>query len=375
MDTYFAPAGRADHGELQRDIVLASKNPMVNGLLRTAGGLLAVLNPQRQILAVNDAFLKTMGAEDATRVLGLRPGEAINCVHAHELAGGCGTSKFCSTCGTAIAIVACLASEQPEERKCATTIEKNGKKFDLYFRVRSSLITFEGRLLILLLLQDITASQRWAAVERLFFHDISNLIMGVQGASELMSLADEKGMRELAEVVYTTSSRLAGEVAIQRALSKDDISEYELKLQDITAEHVVRELRGFFTGHPVASGKSLNLGQTGLHQRFVTDLSLLLRILTNMLMNALEATEVGGEVRFWVEVDEEAITFCVWNRQAIPEDVSLRVFQRHFSTKEDPGRGFGTYGMKLFGELYLGGKVSFTTSQSEGTVFRLRLPL
>jgi len=375
MDTYFAPAQRANNDDLQRDIAVASKNPIVNGLLKTAGGLLAVLNPQRQILTVNDAFLKMLGAEDAGKVLGLRPGEVVKCVHANELAGGCGTSRFCSTCGAAIAIVTCLASEKPEERKCAVTVDRNGRKLDLCFRVRSSLITFEGRLLILLFLQDITASQRWAAIERLFFHDINNLITGVQGASELMLLENEEEMRRLAEVVHRTSSRLADEIAIQKALSKDDISEYQLALQEITVEQVIRDLQAVFASHPVARGKLLNLGQLDSQQRFVTDVSLLLRILTNMMVNALEATKEGGEVRFWVEQDEDAITFCVRSKEVIPEDIALRIFQRHFSTKEEPGRGFGTYAMKLLGELFLGGKVSFTTSESEGTVFRFRLLL
>jgi signal transduction histidine kinase len=375
METYFAPAERANNSELQRDIVLASVNPVVNGLLKTAGGLLAVLNAQRQIVAVNDAFLKMLGAVDGSKVLGLRPGEAIRCVHAHELAGGCGTSKFCSTCGAAIAIVTCLAGEKLEERKCAATIERNGKKLDLCFRVRSSLITFEGRLLILLFLQDITASQRWAALEHVFFHDINNLITGLQGASELMDLADGVEMGKLAKIIHLTSLRLANEVAIQRALVKDDLSEYQLSLQEVTAEQVIQELQAVFSSHPVTKGKSLNVGQVAVHRPFTTDLSLLLRILTNMLLNAFEATEEGGGVRLWVEQEEDKITFCVWNKRAIPEDVALRVFQRHFSTKEEPGRGLGTYSMKLLGEYFLGGTVDFTTSESDGTVFRFRLPL
>jgi signal transduction histidine kinase len=375
METHFAPAERANNSELRRDIALASTNPVLNGLLKTAGGVLAVLNAQRQIVAVNDAFLKMLGAVDAGKVLGLRPGEAIKCVHAHELAGGCGTSKFCSTCGAAIAIVACLAGEKLEERKCAATIERNGKKFDLCFRVRSSLITFEGRLLILLFLQDITASQRWAAIEHVFFHDINNLITGLQGASELMNLEDEIEIRKLAKSIRWTSLRLANEVAIQQALLKDDLSEYQLSLQEVTAEQVIHELRAVFSSHPVTKGKFLNLGQVSVRRPFVTDLSLLLRIMTNMLINAFEATEEGGGVKFWVEQEQDTVSFCVWNRRAIPEDVTLRVFQRYFSTKEEPGRGLGTYAMKLLGEYFLGGAVDFTTSQSDGTMFRFRLPV
>ena len=93
-----------------------------------------------------------------------------------------------------------------------------------------------------------------------------------------------------------------------------------------------------------------------------------------MLVNAFEATEPGGAVRLWLEQSGREVTFCVWNRQAIPGDVAPRVFQRNFSTKAESGRGLGTYAMKLFGETYLGGDMSFTTSKESGTIFRLRLP-
>jgi sensor histidine kinase regulating citrate/malate metabolism len=54
--------------------------------------------------------------------------------------------------------------------------------------------------------------------------------------------------------------------------------------------------------------------------------------------------------------------------------VRPRIFQRCFTTKPGEGRGQGTFAMKLFGEGYLGGTVSFETSAREGTTFELRLP-
>lgn len=58
----------------------------------------------------------------------------------------------------------------------------------------------------------------------------------------------------------------------------------------------------------------------------------------------------------------------------MPEQVRLQVFQRSFSTKGEPGRGIGTYSIKLFGETYLGGRVSFSSQEPEGTTFTLVVP-
>ena len=66
--------------------------------------------------------------------------------------------------------------------------------------------------------------------------------------------------------------------------------------------------------------------------------------------------------------------YCVGELKRKPDAVAKRVFQRNFTTKEGAGRGLGTFSTKLFGEQILKGKVQFTSSPAEGTVFELRLP-
>jgi signal transduction histidine kinase len=93
-----------------------------------------------------------------------------------------------------------------------------------------------------------------------------------------------------------------------------------------------------------------------------------------MLTNAFEATPPKGQVRLHVEAERQALNFHVWNAVPIPQEVAMRIFQRHFSTKSEDGRGLGTFSMKLLGERVLGGQVSFTSTESKGTTFRFRLP-
>ncbi len=60
-----------------------------------------------------------LGIDDLAKALGLRPGEALQCIHADDEPSGCGTTKFCSTCGAAIAIVSSLKHNKSVERICA----------------------------------------------------------------------------------------------------------------------------------------------------------------------------------------------------------------------------------------------------------------
>jgi len=53
--------------------------------------------------------------------------------------------------------------------------------------------------------------------------------------------------------------------------------------------------------------------------------------------------------------------------------VQLQVFQRSFSTK-GPGRGIGTYSIRLLVSRYLRGTVDFESSKEQGTTFRVHLP-
>ncbi len=375
METEFAPAERAAPEELSRSLRLIAGDPVINGLMKTAEGFLLVLNPYRQILAVNDAFLRYLRAGGVEEILGLRPGEAVGCVYADEHPGGCGTSRACGRCGAVLAVLASIRSGRIEEERCALSVRKGDERRDLYFRVRSCPISSDGESCLLVFFQDATREERRAGLERAFFHDLNNIITNLVWTSDNMREADEGELDELCSRVRHLSLRLANEVSVQRMLLQAQEGEYRPSLERTTAKGLVEELREFFEASPVARDKTLRIAGSLPEEALRLDTSLVLRIMTNMLVNAFEATGPGGEVRLWVEeAPEGGLRFCVWNDQYIPGDVACRIFQCHFTTKKGSGRGIGTYAMKLFADRLLGGAVDFTTSEEDGTVFRLLVP-
>jgi signal transduction histidine kinase len=251
---------------------------------------------------------------------------------------------------------------------------RNGKPEDICLQVRTCPLPLEGQRMILLFLQDITVEEWRAALERVFFHDINTTLQSLVGMSFLMEYMEDRELREMARPLQLMTWRIAREVRIQNALSGKNLRGYRLELQDITVLQIIEEMRSFFASHPLAAQKRLSAPKTVPFILIRTDPSLLSRVLITLLKNAFEATDHDGEVRFWVEEEDDNILFCVWNRQPVSEAAALRIFQRHFSTKSGPGRGFGTYSVKLFGEGILKGKVDFSSSSQAGTVFRLKLP-
>jgi signal transduction histidine kinase len=269
--------------------------------------------------------------------------------------------------------VTSLETDEPAERLCALATPGKGSQSNLALNVRSQPVHIDGRRFLLLFLRDVTEEEERAALERVFYHDFNNILGMLQGASDVLARRDPS---ELATTVNQAAVRLVREMAVQRCIMrKGSREECRPLLQEYPAALAIREIGNFFENHPSARKKRVLLPQAEPGSRLRTDLSLLLRILTNMIINALEATPQGGEVRLWLEPGEGFLGFLVRNPGEIPADVAARIFQRGFSTKEQPGRGFGTFSMKLLGEEMLGGRVDFTTSAQDGTVFRFLHPL
>lgn len=367
--THFAPPQRRTREELQADVIAISRNPVIDNLMAISNGLFAVLNDKRQVVALNDSFMKMVGIEDVEEALGLRPGEYVKCIHACDMEAGCGTSEYCSTCGAVLSILSALTTNKPQEQSCALTIEKDNQDLDLYFSVRSCPITIDDSVFILFFMQDISAQQYRSCLERSFFHDISNILCALSLKSEL--LASRPGVQQdKIQELYMIVQRVVQEVTIQHNLMNSLEMSCQPLYSDVSVNALLAEIELVFRDHPLTLKRSVEIEFLSTDVILKTDFHLTCRILVNMVTNALEASDKDGSVRVYCEPDANAIALAVWNDGVIGEDVAKRLFQKNFSTKGTLGRGFGTYSMKLFGEQILGGRVTFESSAAGGTIFR-----
>ncbi len=372
---YVQPSGRSGKETISLQVSAALASPVVDTLMRLFGSIVAILNEHRQILAVNTALLRLLGVEDTAAVIGLRPGEALHCVHAYDTPDGCGTGQTCRSCGAALALAAREVSDEPVEEECVLTVEQEGEQKDLDFRVTALPLLAEDTLFTVLIMEDISVDKRRAALERTFFHDVNNMIASLVGASQLLGTCETGEYKsELVDNIRKASIRLAREITIQRQLMQADQGRYVLSFQPRKLSHEIADLRDLFRHHPAANSKTIDWPEMPDDVELYTDANLLTRVLTNALLNALEATDPGGRVEFNVEADDADVSFLIHNTGAIPPEIVGRIFQRYYTTKGGSGRGLGTYAMKLFTERYLDGEVSFTTSQADGTTFRIRVP-
>lgn len=371
--TRFASPERLAGEALAADIARAASSPVVEALLRSLGTAVFVVNAYRQILAANTEALQMLGLAEPEVILGLRPGEAVHCVHAHEEPGGCGTCTACATCGAVLAIIVALKRGHVEERRCALRVEAKGGPLDVDLRARAVPFSVEGQDLVLLALTDARQESRQAALERAFLHDLSSVLTGLVVAADAVGSPDPREAQEAASDVRLIADRLVREVRLQRSLSSAAFEGYRPGLEPVLVAGLFEDLARLFHRHPVASARSLSI-EPPLLPAIRTDRFLVARVLTNMLQNAFEATPPGGVVRLRAGIDQGCVRLEVHNPGAIPAAVVPRIFQRHFTTKEGPGHGEGTWSMKSLGEKLLGGEVGFETDRLAGTTFWFRLP-
>jgi signal transduction histidine kinase len=372
MDSHFAPGGRARPEELAELARETIRNPIVQVVLESAEGFVLVLDEHRQVLAANPELLHALDLVIDGALLGARPGEVLGCTHAQSGPSGCGTSRACSQCGAVLAILAAQQGSSPVDGECWLSFHRNGRFEASEFRVRATPLTLGNHHLTVLVLVDISASKRRDVLESLFHHDVSNTLQGLWAWGEILQSASVTP-KEAGQKILEISLRLKQELDSHRLLLAAESGTFEVELETLRVHDIFSRIEGMFAPRSLARHRTLIIKYPEQSGCVRSDQELLLRILENMVTNALEATPPGEPVEVWFTPEEGHACFHVRNPGVLPEEVALRIFQRSFSTKGGKGRGLGTYSMKLFGETYLGGRVFFESRPEDGTTFTLEL--
>ena len=375
MSSKFASEERADADILAKDYHLFSSLKNIKEFLNALPYVVAILNPERQIIYSNKALINLLNVNSVEELLGLRPGEAIGCVHSGEEDGGCGTSESCKFCGAVRTILKCQKERIKVTDECRITSLINGNEVAFDLMVTAAPIYIEKKEYSILSLNDISNEKRRKALERIFFHDIINTAGSLNSIIEIMKDVDEtEKLKEFVELAGNTSKDLIDEILAQRELLAAENNELNVKRIAVFSHELLNELVMKIMHNEFAREKSVIIDKNSSNLTFTTDVLLLKRVLVNMLKNALEATQEKGKVIIGCDNDDNNIIFRVHNTSYIPKDVQMQIFMRSFSTKGN-NRGLGTYGMKLLGERYLKGKVYFKSDEKNGTKFFIKLPL
>lgn len=372
LPTMFAPAERAPKDEVLSQFG-AFQECQFTKVIDPLPSIVVILNQHRQVIYGNRSLQELLGLSSLEPILGFRPGEVFHCIHSSESEGGCGTTEFCRECGAVKTIVSSI-SGKPDVRECHMLRHVNGSIDALDLLTAAFPLELGGEKFNVFSVIDISHEKRRSALERIFFHDILNLAGGLKGLVEMLMEEIPENFKEDADLIHNAFQQLVEEIISQKELlaaERDELMPSFITLKSYDVLNVVSEQ---YKKHEVAKDRDIAV-QSGIPDvDFESDFTLLSRVLGNMLKNALEASKPGETVTIGCEPEDDSVTFWAHNKAFMPRDIQLQIFNRSFTTK-GKGRGIGTYSIKLLAERYLSGKVSFTSTESDGTKFFVTLPI
>ena len=348
---------------------------MVHEKLLNAFPVLAmVLDEECRIVFANQALLDFAGAAEQERVRGLRPGAVLGCVHAEEPPDGCTTTESCVVCGGRNAITSArMGGAAGEPYRLRRRTAQGEEALDLH--VWSSPMEWEGQHRTLLCALDVGDKLRRNALE----HSMCREALGLAGSiGRLAGSLERSQTSDQQQATVRAIAALAGELTevleSHSDLAAAERGDLEVRRAAIQSLELLRELVRSRAARSGAPGKLVAIDPGAEEFTFWSDPALVRRVVGHLLENAVEACAVGETVTAGCRHVEGAAEFWVHNPGAMPREVQLQVFQRSFSTK-GPGRGLGTYMMRLLSERYLGGRVEFRSAPETGTVFTARYPV
>jgi Signal transduction histidine kinase len=224
---------------------------------------------------------------------------------------------------------------------------------------------------------DISNDIRRRMLERIFFHDVLNKAGNITGILDLLTAYQNNQLKsdELLGSLKVTANDLIEEILYQRDLSAAENNELKPKNEEFRSLEILSQIKQQIENSEIANGKVVVTDPVSVNLIFVTDGLLLRRVLLNMLKNALEAVNRSSTITIGCRhILPDRIQFWVHNNTVMPTEIQMQLFNKSFSTKE-AGRGLGTYSIKLLGEKYLKGKVTFVSTNETGTIFCIELPV
>ncbi len=225
-------------------------------------------------------------------------------------------------------------------------------------------------------MDDLSPAKRCDTFEKVVHNDLLNATSGLMGLLDVIRDADSE-CTESGRLIRTArlfTEFLFDEILFSRALAFAEAGMLEPLLEPVPVNWVIDRTAERYATQVHAGLVRLEVFRMADNPSIVADRRLMVRVLLNLLRNAVEASPKEVPVRLSARVHEGAVLFAVHNIGAIAAPVRGSIFRRSFSTK-GRGRGLGTYSARLFTEKYLGGRVWFTSSEAEGTTFFVEIPL
>ena len=204
-------------------------------------------------------------------------------------------------------------------------------------------------------------------------HDMKNLLTPFH-LLEVMerSVPGLAGNRYLACMVKARGDLL---VLMENALAQAKRLQIETPIHSDSLDQLLVDLQeSSWTVHPEIGGRGVRVEVTGSLSEFPFSSLGLCRVLSNLVLNAAQASEAEGRIIIALSREGDAAVVKVIDQgHGIPDEMQKKIFQPHFTTKA-AGNGIGLISCKQIIEETHHGSLSFESTPCQGTTFTIHIP-
>jgi two-component system NtrC family sensor kinase len=150
----------------------------------------------------------------------------------------------------------------------------------------------------------------------------------------------------------------------------------EPRLDDVDVNGIINQTLELLKNHARINNIEIRRDLQSDLPVIASDQSQLQQVLLNLFNNAIDAIGKNGIIELATVSDNRTIEISISDSgSGIPEAVQRRIFDPFFTTK-GPGRGTGLGLSISYGIIEkMGGALTFTSRENEGTTFVIRLPI
>ncbi|MFC2061108.1 ATP-binding protein [Elusimicrobiota bacterium] len=234
------------------------------------------------------------------------------------------------------------------------------------------------------ILRDITLEKEVEKIRERFLqsitHDLKNPLAAIIGMSDLLKRERGEDIKEVEtkyfHVLKDEAGRLMGMINDILNLAKLEAGKMKLNIKKFNLSAMVNEIEDTFFAEAEASGVKLKTDMPEKDVKIKGDSELIIRVLINLLGNAIKYTPKGGSITIAVKQEEAEVEVSVIDSgKGIPEDMREIIFDR-FQQIKGRSRGGTGIGLNVSKEIIEAheGKIWVESEAGKGSSFKFTVP-
>jgi len=227
----------------------------------------------------------------------------------------------------------------------------------------------------------IRAQERKEELINLVVHDLKNPIASILANAHFLvrepNLSDDA--RDASRDIHEAADSMQRMVLNLLDISRSELGALVPRLSDVDVPSLITEVLGVMSRRANERQQKVSAELSPQVKRHVVDRDLLLRLLENLLDNALKYSPPGGTIKVEASTANGYLDFCIRDEgPGIPGAFRERIFEKYVQLEDNTvslprtSRGLGLVFCRLAAEAH-GGRIWVEDNEPRGTAFRVRL--